>query len=97
MKDKTKITAAIYHAIDEINKQLPVENKITKDEKSSIIIKGLDSLHQVNFLLYVEEQLQLDCGLEIDLAASMSASAELPFTNVGELAEYVFNHAGICG
>jgi acyl carrier protein len=93
MKDKTQVIAAIYRAADEINRQLPAEKKLAKDESSAINTKSLDSLNMVNFLLGVEEELQLNCGLEIDLAASLSPTAEVPFANIGQLADYILKHA----
>jgi acyl carrier protein len=93
MKEKTDVIAAIYKAIDEINRQLPLEKRLVKDTSAVINTKALDSLNMVNFLLGVEEQLQLDCGLEIDLGASLSPMAEVPFINVAELAEYVLKNS----
>lgn len=89
MNDKTSILSAIYRAIDEINKQLPPDKKLARDESAPINVRALDSLHMVNFLLGVEEQLQLDCGLQIDLGASLSPTAEVPFATVSELAGYI--------
>jgi acyl carrier protein len=93
MKEKTDVIAAIYKAIDEINRQLPAEKRLVKDKSAVINTKALDSLNMVNFLLGVEEQLQLDCDLEIDLGASLSPTAEVPFTNVAELAQYVLKNS----
>ena len=93
MNNKSDIVAAIFRAIDEINKQLPPEKKLVKNEDAPINTKDLDSLNMVNFLIGVEEQLQLDCGLEIDLAASLSPSAEVPFKTVAELSNFILQNA----
>ena len=89
MTEKTDIINAIYRAIDGINLQLSADKKMSKDESAPINVRALDSLNMVNFLVGVEEELQLDCGLEIDLGASLSPAAEVPFANVRELAEYI--------
>lgn len=93
MSNKAEIINAIYGAMDGINRQLPPEKKLVKSETAVIDAKALDSLNMVNFLLGLEEGLQLDCSLEIDLAASLSATAEVPFANVTQLADYILKHA----
>jgi hypothetical protein len=93
MTDKSEILAAIHHAIDEINKQLPAEKRLPKDGSVRLDTTALDSLNMVNFLLSVEETCQLDCSLEIDLASALSSAGEVPFTNVTELADYILKNA----
>jgi acyl carrier protein len=92
MAERKDIVAVVYRALDETNKQLPAEKKLVKTETTVVDSTALESLNLVNFLLAVEEQLQLDCGLEIDLAASLSPNAEVPFHNAGELADYILKH-----
>jgi acyl carrier protein len=89
MNEKVDLIAAIYGAIDDINKQLPAAKRLTKDPAAVISPADLDSLNMVNFLLAVEERLQLDYNLEIDLGAAVSSSGEVPFKNVAELEEYI--------
>jgi len=93
MNNKPAVMAAIFRAMDEINQQLPPEKKLVKDEAALIDPKNLDSLNMVNFLIGIEEQLQLDCGLEIDLAAALSPTAEVPFKSVAELADHILQNA----
>jgi acyl carrier protein len=93
MIEKSDVLAAIYRAIDDINKQLPAEKRLEKDEAAVISTLALDSLNLVNFMVCVEEQLQLECGLEVDLGSSLSPGEGAPFTNVSELAEYVLQNA----
>jgi acyl carrier protein len=89
MKENIDVVAAIYGAIDDINKQLPVARRLTKDQAAPISAADLDSLNMINFLLAVEERLRLDSNLEIDLGAAVSSSGEVPFKNVAELVEYI--------
>ena len=89
MKQKVDALAAIYGGIDGINKQLPAAKRLTKDPAALISAADLDSLNMINFLLAVEERLQLDSSLEIDLGAAVSSSGEVPFKNVAELEDYI--------
>lgn len=93
MNNRTEIIAAIYRAMDGINRQLPAEKRLVKEETAAINTKALDSLNMVNFLLGLEEELQLGSGLQVDLGASLSSTAEVPFGNVTELADYVMKHS----
>jgi len=89
MNEKVDVVAAIYGGIDDINKQLPAAKRLTKDPAAPISAADLDSLNMINFLLAVEERLQLDSNLEIDLGAAVSSSGEVPFKNVAELVAYI--------
>jgi hypothetical protein len=96
MKQKVDVVAAIYGAIDDINKQLPVAKRLAKDLAAPISAADLDSLNMINFLLAVEERLQLDSHVEIDLGAAVSSSGEVPFRNVAELADYIRQNGKSC-
>jgi acyl carrier protein len=89
MKENVDVVAAIYGAIDDINKQLPAAKKLAKNPAAPISAADLDSLNMINFLLAVEERLQLDSNLEIDLGAAVSSSGEVPFKNVADLVNYI--------
>jgi acyl carrier protein len=93
MSAKLDVTGAIYGAIDDINRQLPAAKRLTKEPAAAINAADLDSLNMVNFLLAVEERLQLDCNLEIDLGEAIASSAEVPFTNVAELTDYIHKNS----
>jgi acyl carrier protein len=93
MKENVDVVAALYGAIDDINKQLPAAKRLTKDSAAPISAADLDSLNMINFLLAVEERLRLDSNLEIDLGAAVSASGEVPFKNVAELVDYIRQNA----
>ncbi|HEV7924627.1 MAG TPA: hypothetical protein VGR14_04685 [Verrucomicrobiae bacterium] len=89
MKENVDVVAAIHGAIDDINKQLPVAKRLTKNPAAPISAADLDSLNMINFLLAVEERLRLDSNLEIDLGAAVSSSGEVAFKNVAELVNYI--------
>jgi hypothetical protein len=89
MKENVDVVAAIHGAIDDINKQLPVAKRLTKNPAAPISAADLDSLNMINFLLAVEERLRLDSNLEIDLGAAVSSSGEVPFENVADLVNYI--------
>jgi hypothetical protein len=89
MKENIDVAAAIYGAIDEINKQLPAAKRLYKAPDAAISAAELDSLNMINFLLAVEERLRLDSNLEIDLGAAVSSTGEVPFKNVAELVDYI--------
>ena len=96
MKENVDVVAAIHGAIDDINKQLPVAKRLTKNPAAPISAADLDSLNMINFLLAVEERLRLDSNLEIDLGAAVSSSGEVPFKNVAELADYIRQNCKSC-
>ena len=96
MNEKVDVLAAIYGAIEDINKQLPAAKRLTKDPAAALRPADLDSLNMVNFLLAVEERLQLDYNLEMDLGAAVSSSGEVPFKNVAELADYIRKNCKSC-
>jgi hypothetical protein len=96
MKENIDVAAAIYGAIDDINKQLPAARRLTKDPAAPMSAADLDSLNMINFLLAVEERLQLDSHVEIDLGAAVSSSGEVPFKNVAELADYIRQNCKSC-
>jgi acyl carrier protein len=89
MKENVDVVAAIHGAIDDMNKQLPVAKRLTKNPAAPISAADLDSLNMINFLLAVEERLRLDSNLEIDLGAAVSSSGEVPFENVADLVNYI--------
>jgi hypothetical protein len=93
MTEKSDVLTAIHRAIQETNKQLPVEKRLPTDGTARLDTGALDSLNMVNFLLSVEELCQLDCGLEIDLGGTLSSEGGVPFASVTEMADYIVKNA----
>ena len=91
--NKTDIIAAIFHGIDEINKQLTPAERLVKTEQTPLSGAVLESLNMVNFLITVEEQLLLEYRIQIDLAAALTPSAAVPFKTVSELADYILRNS----
>jgi len=96
MNENDAVAAAIYGAIDDINRQLPAAKRLSKDLTAPISAADLDSLNMINFLLAVEEGLQFDARIEIDLGAAVSSSGEVPFKNVAELVDYIRQNSQNC-
>ena len=86
------IEKAIYETMDKINRQLPVEQKLTKS-KETILFGGsstLDSLGLVNFIISTEQKIEEIFGVCLSLADEKAMSQlSSPFRNVNTLIAYI--------
>jgi acyl carrier protein len=90
--DKVNVTAQVLAAIEQLNRQLPPEQRIPAEADTSLFGKGgrLDSLGLVNLLLLVEEQIVDSLGVSITIADERALSLKhSPFRDVHSLADYV--------
>jgi len=73
-----KVKAAIYSAIDEINKQLPNENRLDKSLDTVVIgpESKIDSLGIVNLIVTIEENIEENCAIAISLTEDTTIFAE---------------------
>ena len=91
MRDE-KIREAIYHAIDEMNEQLPKGRTLEKSPQTILFGKGgqLDSLGLVSFIVEVEQKIEEELGVSITLADERAMSQKSsPFLTLQTLSEYV--------
>lgn len=90
--ENEKIMQVIFKAVDEINLQLPEEQKIKKDPETILFGKGglLDSLGLVNFISTVEQKINEELKINITLADDRAISQKnSPFKTIGTLTEYI--------
>ncbi len=90
MKDRDKITQAVYRAIAAVNDFLPEEQALEPREDLVLLGKGarLDSMGFVNFLVSLEDELEKALGRELnigDLLSIQSNDDETTVSTVGEL------------
>ena len=91
MRDE-KIRETIYHAVDEMNEQLPKGRTLEKSPQTILFGKGgqLDSLGLVSFIVEVEQKIEEELGVSITLADERAMSQKSsPFLTLQTLSEYV--------
>ncbi|TKJ17317.1 hypothetical protein CEE44_02155 [Candidatus Woesearchaeota archaeon B3_Woes] len=89
MDRSEKILKAIYDAIDEVNDQLPKEQRLLKNKNTTLFGK-LDSLGLVNFIILVEQNIENLFNKTINLNNEKTLSGEQsPLTNVKALLDYI--------
>ncbi|MBE2269924.1 MAG: hypothetical protein IAE80_16930 [Anaerolinea sp.] len=92
MVEQERVLNAIYRAIDEINRQLPADKKLSKTPETALYTKSgvLDSLAFVNLILATEDSVADEFGVAISIADKVAAKSETnPFRSVGTLADYI--------
>lgn len=87
-----RITQALYRAIDEINLQLPQENRL--DKKPNLVLMGdggkLDSLAMVNFVVAVEQEIEKEFKINISLMGDLGfEDGENPFESLSALSKRI--------
>lgn len=88
----SRITAAVYEAIDELNLTLAPEKRVRKDlaTKLSGPSGALDSLGLVNLVVETEMKVEEAFGVSINLGDGASAAATVdPFQSVHALVSYI--------
>ena len=91
MQDQ-RILKTIYQAVDEINLQLPEEERLTPTVETLLWSKsgGLDSMSLVNLIVLTEQKVEEEFGEAINLADENAMSQEnSPFQSIGTLADYM--------
>jgi len=91
MPNNEKMIQAVMEAIDELNEQLPREEKLKKSPDTALMGSGgnLDSLRLVSLITTVEQKIEDKFGMTITLLDDVSSlENENPFRTVGSLANY---------
>jgi acyl carrier protein len=86
------ILAAIYAAIDQVNRQNPGKKPVGKSLGTSLFgsTSDLDSLGLINLVVAVEENIEKSQGAQITLVDDRALSAPVsPFATVESLANYI--------
>lgn len=89
---KEDILKTIFSAVDEVNLQLPEEQRIKKDAHAVIYSEngGLDSLGLVNFIVILEEKVGDSFGKTPALANEKTMSLQdSPFRNADLLSDHI--------
>jgi acyl carrier protein len=92
------ILAAIYLAVDDLNAQLPAENRLEKDEATAIVgdRAKLDSLNVVNLIIRVEERVNERVTSPLNLVEKFVESEKDPPETLGALATLILELRPAC-
>ena len=92
MPNRDQIVAAVYRAIDELNKQLPKGVHVEKSLDAPLYGKHgrLESIDVVTLIMEVEDQIQNELGISITIADDRAMSQQnSPFLTIQTLTDYV--------
>jgi acyl carrier protein len=84
----TRIAEAVFQVVDELNEQLPREQRLEKAEATLISGVGaqLDSLGLVNLIVGVEQKVQDEFNVTVTLTDEAMLSGEQPYLrSIGSL------------
>jgi hypothetical protein len=92
MSDRIRVLAAVYAAVDDLNRQLAPAARLEKSERTPLTgdAARLDSLGFLNLVLGVETQVNAICSPPVNLAETLLENEErgLPAT-LGQLADFI--------
>jgi acyl carrier protein len=89
---EVKILEAIYAAIEELNLQLPQEQRLQASPETVLFGEAgpLDSLGLVNLIVLVEQKVEEHTGVAVALANDEALSlSDSPFQSVDRLTTYI--------
>ncbi|MGH9689040.1 MAG: acyl carrier protein [Candidatus Acidiferrales bacterium] len=92
MPDTATILDVLFATVDELNKELPPEQRLIKSKDAVLFGQSgkLDSLGLVNFIVTAEQRLQDRFEVTISLADERAMSQEKsPFRTLATMADYV--------
>lgn len=92
MPERERVIAAIYSAVDELNRQLPKGVVVEKSLDAPLYGKGsrLESIDLVNFIMEVEDKVRDELGASVTIADEQAMSQQhSPFLTLGTLVDYV--------
>lgn len=92
MPNRDQIVAAVYRAIDELNKQLPKGVHVEKSLDAPLYGKNgrLESIDVVTLIMEVEDQIRDELGISITIADDRAMSQQnSPFLTIQTLTDYV--------
>ena len=90
--DKSRITALVFAAVDELNQQLRKAQRLEKSPTTPIsgTSATLDSLGLLNLIVQVEQQLEQEFQVSVTLADdAVMAQENTPFQTLGTLTDYI--------
>jgi acyl carrier protein len=92
MNEPENIIAAIYRAIDWINRDLPPDRQLSKAPETRLLGSQsvLDSMHLVNLIVAIEQEVEDAFGIALTLADERALSMKAsPFRSIQSLADYI--------
>jgi acyl carrier protein len=92
MDTKERVVRAIFSAIDEVNVQLPREQRLEKSIQSGLLDGSgkLDSLGMVNLIVAAEQNIEQEFGTPISLVDEEALSQnDSPFRDVNTLVRHI--------
>ncbi len=92
VREENDIVQILYGAIDDLNLQLPPEQRLEKSPQTVLFGEGgrLDSLGLVSFIVAAEQKLAETAGVSLTLADEKAMSRRnSPFRTVASLADYI--------
>ncbi len=87
-----QIQALVFEAIEQVNRALPPEKRLSADPSTPISGPGatLDSMGQVNLVVEIEDRIHDTFGAEITLADQAAMARQpSPFETVQSLIDYI--------
>jgi len=92
MTTDERVVKAIFSAIDEINLQLPKEQRLEKSIETGLLDGSgkLDSLGMVNLIVAAEQNIEQEFGVPVSLVDEEALSQDgSPFRDVNSLACHI--------
>jgi hypothetical protein len=92
MNDPENIIAAIYRAIDWINRDLPPDRQLSKAPETRLLGSQsvLDSMHVVNLIVAIEQEVEDAFAIALTLADERALSMKAsPFRSIQSLTDYI--------
>ncbi|MBW1800907.1 MAG: acyl carrier protein [Deltaproteobacteria bacterium] len=92
MTDRETIVKILFEAIEEVNNLLPDDQKIEKNEASTLFGQSgkLDSMGLVNLIVATEQRIEKELGLNLVLADERAVSQKnSPFRTVSAFIDYI--------
>jgi acyl carrier protein len=87
-----EIIQVIFQAIDELNEQLPKEERLDKSVGMELFGSGgkLDSLRLVSLVTTLEQKIEEGFGITVTLFDHLASSEnDNPFMNINRLADFI--------
>mgnify|MGYP001968517599 CR=1 FL=1 len=92
MKTKEKVIQSIFTAVDELNQQLPREQRLEKSGDTVLMgdLGKLDSMGLIKLIVEVEQQIENTYGVAITLSEEKTMSqVDIVFKTIGTLADHL--------
>lgn len=88
---KEKVIKVIYSAIDELNQQLPKEQRLEKSPDTILLVGNgkLDSLAFINLIIAVEQKVEEEFKIITLTDEIAMLNKNSPFKSISSLAEYI--------